>query len=141
MPKLTKDEAHAFLDSKPGWLILTTIDSKGFPHSIPTAYFRHGDDIYAGGHGPKSRIKNIEHNPKVSALIETGVAVKELKYLMIQGEAEVITDRQEVLALVREDEQQEGTPVDQLSTQVSAELAYTRIRPRRLVSWDNSREG
>ncbi len=141
MAKMTKDEAYAYLDSRPGWLILTTIDSHGFPHSIPTAYFRKGDEIYAGGHGAKSRIKNIQHNPKVSALVESGVAVNELKFLLIQGDADVITDPQEVLALVREDEKQEGTPEDQLSTQVAENLAYTRIKPRRFVSWDNTGQG
>ncbi len=141
MAKMTKDEAYAYLDSKPGWLILTTIDSHGFPHSIPAAYFRMGDEIYTGGHGAKSRIKNLQRNPKVSALIESGVEVEDLKGLMIQGDADVITDRQEVLALVREDEKQQGTPEDQLSPQVSDELAYTRIRPRRFVSWDNTRLG
>ncbi len=141
MAKMTRAEAYEYLDSKPGWLILTTNDRHGFPHSIPADYFRLGDDIYTGGHGAKSRIKNIQNNPKVSALVESGVAVEDLKGLMIQGEADVITDRQEVLALVREDEKQQGTPANQLSTDVSAELAYTRIRPRRFVSWDNTRKG
>ena len=58
---LTKAEIHAYLDSKPGWIILTTIGRDGMPHTIPIGYFlersanpaapaegRSGDEIYIG---------------------------------------------------------------------------------------------
>ena len=59
---LTKEEAHDFLDSPPGWLILTTVGKDGYPHSIPIGYFRLGDDIYVGGRTGTQRIKNVERN-------------------------------------------------------------------------------
>ena len=34
-----------FLDSKPGWIVLTTIAPDGYPHSVPLGYFRDGDHI------------------------------------------------------------------------------------------------
>ena len=43
MPRnLTIQEAHEFLDSKPGWIALTTIGPDGYPHTVPLGYFRLG---------------------------------------------------------------------------------------------------
>ncbi|HTE84642.1 MAG TPA: pyridoxamine 5'-phosphate oxidase family protein, partial [Dehalococcoidia bacterium] len=63
--ELTKDEVHAYMDSKPGWIVLTTIGRDGFPHSIPIGYFRLGDDIYLGCRAGTQKLKNIERNPLV----------------------------------------------------------------------------
>jgi hypothetical protein len=42
---MTPQEVQAFLDAKPGWIILSTIGRHGYPHSVPLGYFRLGDDI------------------------------------------------------------------------------------------------
>ena len=60
---LTKEEAYEFLDSRPGWIILTTVGRDGFPHSVPIGYFRLGDEIYVGGRAGTQRTKNVERNP------------------------------------------------------------------------------
>lgn len=138
---LTKEEAHAFLDSRPGWLVLTTIGRDGYPHTVPVGYFRLGDEIYTGGRAGTQRVKNIERNPKVTALIESGKTMQEIKGLMVQGEAEIVTEPEEVLRLMREAGRQRGTPDDQLPTEPRPGVSYIRIRPRRYVSWDYSRQG
>ena len=36
MPRrMSIEEAYEFLDSKPGWIALTTIGPDGFPHTVP----------------------------------------------------------------------------------------------------------
>ena len=137
--KLTKEEAYAFLDSRPGWLILSTISADGFPHSIPIGYFRLGDQIYVGGRTGTQRAKNIERNPKVSALIESGGTMQDIKGVLIQGEADVVSEPDEVLPLMREGAKQRGTPEDQLPTEARPGVAYIRVTPHRFISWDYSR--
>ena len=137
--KLTKEEAHAFLDSRPGWLILSTIGADGFPHSIPIGYFRLGEQIYVGGRTGTQRAKNIERNPKVSALIESGGTMQDIKGVLIQGEADIVSEPDEVLPLMREGAKQRGTPEDQLPTEARPGVAYIRVTPRRFISWDYSR--
>ncbi len=39
-----KEEAYKFLDSHPGWLILSTVGKDGYPHSVPLSYLRRGDE-------------------------------------------------------------------------------------------------
>jgi nitroimidazol reductase NimA-like FMN-containing flavoprotein (pyridoxamine 5'-phosphate oxidase superfamily) len=139
--ELTKEEAHAFLDSRPGWLVLTTIGRDGYPHSIPVGYFRVGDEVYTGGRAGTQRLRNIERNTKVSALIESGHTMQDIKGLMLQGDADVVTAPDEVLRLMRQAARWRGTPDDQLPTEPRPGVAYIRIRPRSYVSWDYSREG
>jgi nitroimidazol reductase NimA-like FMN-containing flavoprotein (pyridoxamine 5'-phosphate oxidase superfamily) len=139
---LTKDEAYEYLDTKPHAIILTTIGRDGFPHSVPIGYFRFGEDIYVGGRAGTQKIKNAQRNPRVSVLLETGGGtLRELKGLMVQGEAEVITEPKEVLVLMREVARQRGTPEEKLPAEPRPGTAYIRIKPRRFISWDYSREG
>ena len=137
--KLTKEEAYAFFDSRPGWLILSTVGADGFPHSIPIGYFRLGDQIYVGGRTGTQRAKNVERNPKVSALVESGGSMQDIKGVLIQGEADVVTKPDEVLPLMREGAKQRGTPEDQLPTEARPGVAYIRVTPQRFISWDYSR--
>ncbi len=137
---LTKEEAYEFLDSRPGWIILTTVGRDGFPHSIPIGYFRLGDEIYVGGRAGTQRTKNVERNPHVSLLIESGRTMQDIKGLMIQGNADLITEPAELLPLTREAARQRGTPEEQLPAEARPGVAYIRVRPHRFISWDYSRE-
>ena len=98
MQPLTKDEIHAYLDSKPGWIMLTTIGRDGVPHTIPIGYFRSGDDVNIGGRAGTQKMKNIERNPNVTVLLQSGTSMQDIKGVMIQGTASVITEPAEFLA-------------------------------------------
>ncbi len=138
--QLTKEEAHEFLDSHPGWLILTTIGPDGYPHTVPIGYFRLGDKIYAGGRATTQRAKNVARNSQVSALIESGDSMKNIKGLMIQGDADLVTEPDETLELMREAAKARGTPEDKLPTEARPGVAYIRITPKKYISWDYGRE-
>jgi nitroimidazol reductase NimA-like FMN-containing flavoprotein (pyridoxamine 5'-phosphate oxidase superfamily) len=67
--RLTEDQVEAYLDSRPGWAILSTIDKDGFPHSVPLGYFRLGRDIVMGVRDRTHKVANIERNPNVSIVL------------------------------------------------------------------------
>ncbi len=138
--QLTKEEAHEFLDSRPGWLVLTTLGADGYPHSVPIGYFRFGDEIYTGGRDGTQRIVNIRRNPQVSALIESGDSMQNIKGLMVQGLADIVTDPTEALKLMRASAKHRGTPEDELPTEPRPGIAYIRIKPKKYISWDYGRE-
>ena len=142
MPQsMSKDEAHEYLDARPGWIVLSTVGRDGFPHSVPVGYFRIGDDVYVGGRTSAQRVRNVARNPRVSLLLESGQGMADIKGLMIQGEADLVTARDEALRLAREAARQRGAPNEQLPDEVGADIAYIRVRPQRYVSWDYSRDG
>jgi nitroimidazol reductase NimA-like FMN-containing flavoprotein (pyridoxamine 5'-phosphate oxidase superfamily) len=138
--RLTNDEVNAYLDSKPGWIVLTTIGQDGFPHSIPIGYFRIGDEVYLGCRAGTQKLKNIERNPRVSLLLQNGSSMQDIKGVMIQGEATVLTDAADLLRLSREAARLRGTPEDRLPTEPRPGAAYVRVTRRKVISWDYGRE-
>src|SRR5256885_15383534 len=99
---MTDQEVKAFLDTKPGWIVLSTIGREGYPHSVPLGYFRLGDDIYIGCRAGTQKLKNIERNPKVSLVLESGSARKDIKGGVIQGHAPGHTHPGAALRAMRE---------------------------------------
>ncbi|MCL6650410.1 MAG: pyridoxamine 5'-phosphate oxidase family protein [Chloroflexi bacterium] len=138
---MTPQEVNAFLDSKPGWIVLTTIGRDGYPHSIPIGYFRLGDEVYMGCRAGTQKLKNIARNPRVSLLLEAGSTMQDIKGVLIQGDASVITEPGEVLRLMREAARLRGTPEDQLPTEPRPTAAYIRVERRKVISWDYAKGG
>ena len=136
--KLTRQEAHEFLDSKPGWIMLSTIGSDGYPHTVPLGYFRLGDEILMGVRPGTRKLRNIQGNPKVSLLLENGRTRKDIKGLMIQGTATLHTNPEETLHYAREAAKRRGVPESELPTNPRENAAYIRVVPHRFRSWDYS---
>ncbi len=140
MAEMTQAEAYEFLDSQPGWIVLSTIDRDGYPHAVPLSYFRDGDAIYLSAGARRQRHANVLRTPRVSLLLETGTEMAELRGLVIQGDATVVDDVDEVLRLSQESAKQHGTPEAQLPKEVRPGSTWIRVTPRRIRSWDNPKD-
>ncbi len=138
--KLSKDEVNAFLDSRPGWIALTTLGKDGYPHTVPIGYFRLGDEVYIGCRAGTQKLKNIERNPKVSLMIESGKTMQDIKGAVIQGEATVLTAPADLLRLAREAARLRGVQDGELPTEPRPGAAYIRVVPVNYLSWDYSVE-
>ena len=137
--KFSVQEAREFLDSRPGWITLTTIGPDGFPHSVPLGYFRLGDEILMGVKANTRKLKNIEDNPKVSLLLEPGKPSGNIKGLMVQGVATIHSEPEEILHYAREAAKLRGVPDGELPTEPRDGAAYIRVPLQRFISWDYSR--
>ena len=131
---MTPDEVNAFLDAKPGWMVLTTIGADGFPHSVPLGYFRLGDDICLGCIDCTQKVRNVERTPEVSVLVETSEG-SHLRGVMIQGRAEVVRDPAARLELARAAARLRGVAEEALPAQATPGAAYIRIRRHKVISW------
>ena len=136
--KMSIEEAHEFLDSKPGWIALTTIGPDGYPHTVPLGYFRLGDDILMGVRGNTRKLRNIQDNPKVSLLLESGKSMQDIRGLMVQGTATVHSDPAETLHFAREAAKLRGVAEQDLPTEAREGAAYIKVTPTRFRSWDYS---
>lgn len=137
MAEMTRDEVHAYLDSHGGWAVLSTVGKYGYPHAVPIGFFRLGEEIVLPVRG--QRKVNIARNPKVGVVVESGRTMKELKGVVIQGDATLVEEPAAVLELLREGARRRGTPEDQLPTEARRGMAYARVRPRKVASWDNTK--
>ena len=139
MPRnMSLEEAHEFLDSKPGWIALTTIGPDGYPHTVPLGYFRLGNDILMGVRGNTRKLRNIQDNPRVSLMLESGTSRHNIKGLMVQGTASVHSNPDETLHYAREAARLRGVPEGDLPTEAREGAVYIKVTPARIRSWDYS---
>ena len=137
MPKKLSDEQiEAYLDSRPGWAILSTIDADGFPHSVPLGYFRLGRDIVMGVRDGTRKVANVESNPNVSILLEDGSTMADIRGVLLQGRARIVREPSEALELAREGARARGVPEPEWPTAPRPGAAYIRMTPVRTRSWD-----
>jgi len=136
--KLTDEEIEAFLDSRPGWAMLSTIDSGGFPHTVPLGYFRLGHDIVMGVRDRTRKVANIEADPKVSVMLEDGSSMADIRGVLLQGHARIVRAPADRLALAREGARMRGVPESEWPTEARPGVVYIRVTPARTVSWDYS---
>lgn len=136
--KLSDDEIAAYLDGRPAWAILSTIDEDGFPHSVPLGYFRLGRDIVMGVRDKTRKVANIERNPKVSVVLEDGSSMADIRGVMFQGHARIVREADEALQLAREGARARGVPQSEWPSEPRAGAAYIRLTPVRTISWDYS---
>lgn len=134
--KLSAEQIESYLDSRPGWAILSTIDKDGFPHTVPLGYFRLGRDIIMGVLDGTRKVANVESNPNVSVLLEDGSSMADIRGVMFQGHARIVRERSEALQLAREGARARGVPESELPSAPRPGAAYIRVTPVRTVSWD-----
>ena len=137
--KLSDEEVAAYLDSRPGWAVLSTIDKDGFPHSVPLGFFRLGRDIVMGVRDGTRKVANIERNPNVSVLLEDGSTMADIRGVMLQGHARIVRDHDEAVELAREGARARGVPESEWPTEPRPGAAYIRVTPVRTLSWDYGR--
>lgn len=138
---MTREEVQAFLDSGPGWIVLTTIGRDGYPHSVPIGYFRIGDDVYLGCRDKTQKVLNARRNPKVSLSLESGSTMRDIKGVLIQGVATIYTAPEDLLRLSREAARQRGVSEDELPSESAPGSAYIGVRPVTIISWDYAKTG
>ncbi|WP_082690240.1 pyridoxamine 5'-phosphate oxidase family protein [Mycobacterium sp. M26] len=134
--KLSDEEVAAYLDSRPGWAVLSTIDSEGFPHSVPLGYFRLDRDVILGVRDGTRKVANIEANPNVSIMLEDGSTMADIRGVMIQGRARIVRGSDEALELARAGARARGVPESEWPTAPRPGAAYIRVTPVRTLSWD-----
>jgi PPOX class probable F420-dependent enzyme len=126
---------------------LATNGPRGYPHVV-AMFFSIDDDltIRFATYGNSQKVKNIERDPRVSLLVETGTAYSELRGVMLEGDAEITTDLEKTVATMIEANANTGSPLpdlEQIPHDVKVKMAGKRVlvsvTPTRTVSWDHGK--
>ncbi len=147
--RMTDEEYRAYIDAA-HTIIITSIGKDGAPHPMPMWFGLEDDGAIVMSTFTKSqKIKNIERDPRVALLIESGAVYDQLKGVVIDGAAELVRDSEAVTdILVRVNARSVDGMQDANADQIRAAVAGTakkrtgiRIRPQKIVSWDHSKLG
>jgi nitroimidazol reductase NimA-like FMN-containing flavoprotein (pyridoxamine 5'-phosphate oxidase superfamily) len=93
------------------------------------------------------KIVNLQRDPRVSLLVESGREYSELKGVVIYGTAELSEDTDSIVATLVAASQKESTEIDAETRtaltegmkQSASKRILIRVRPDRIVSWDHSK--
>ncbi|MFC6081564.1 pyridoxamine 5'-phosphate oxidase family protein [Sphaerisporangium aureirubrum] len=126
-------------------LQLGTINPDGTPHMVTMFYGLVTGRIAFWTYAKAQKRRNIERDPRVSCLIETGDDYFELRGVLVYGTARLIDAPAEVLDVGMEVTKRmaglpEDGPADELRGYVEhtgrKRVAYV-VEPTRVVSWDH----
>jgi len=147
---MTKSEVTEFLSEGARVLQLATLDKNGAPHQAPMWFTIDDGRIVFRSFTKSQKIVNLIRDPRLSVLIESGAAYSELRGVMIQGTANLVTDPAYVLKiygrLAARYPMVGETPVE-LDIE-SLENAFGRFAPKNTVviveptkstSWDHTK--
>lgn len=150
MPKqdisMTPEEVAVVL-AETRHLQVATLGADGYPH-LTTLWFVVMDGMVTFRSFTKSqRVTNLERNPKLSVLAETGSSYADLRGVMIKGRARLIADPTLVRDVYhRVTSKMEGVEVDGGAIETMFGRFFDKntvvqIEPVSIISWDHRKLG
>ena len=141
----TREEQRQFLDES-HTVILSTIDRRGYPHSVAMWYVVDPDGTVLMTTFAKSqKAVNLRRDSRCALLVESGRKYEDLKGVLIRGRATLEPDTERVLDLLeRVHEKYNRGPAAGLRDAMryqAAKRVLIRVRPERVSSWDHRKLG
>ncbi len=145
--KLSDEEQRELLDSE-RVAIVTSNGVRGWPHSMPMWFTVRDGVIWVWTYAKSQKVKNLERDPRVTVLVETGIEYVELRGVMIESEAVIHRDPEVVAGFGKEMtirysegiESLEGDAAAALEAQAAKRVAIS-FPPVRTASWDHRKLG
>jgi len=138
--QLTPEEQAALLQEGPK-AALATLDKDGFPHVVAMGFLAKDGAIYMTSYAKAQKVINIQRNPKVGLMIETGRNYGDFRGLMIRGHCEIIDQPALVAATIRELLEKQGgkteTPREAIAS--APKRVLLKITPAKVASWDHTK--
>jgi PPOX class probable F420-dependent enzyme len=129
-------------------VVVSSLGPRGWPHSMPLWYVPRQGEVWIYTYAKSQKVRNLERDPRATLLIETGHEYSELRGVMIEGEAEIHREPEQVYALAEELTRRyaeglgaiEGEAEAALRAQARKRVAV-RFAARRIASWDHRKLG
>jgi len=143
---MTQDEIRDFL-REGHTMTLVTNGHRGYPHAV-AMFYALGDDrsVHFATYASSQKVKNIERDPRVTLLVETGTAYSELRGVMIEGHAAISTNTDRIIATMVEANAVTGSPLpdveaipDDVKQRMAGKRVLVSITPERMISWDHGK--
>ncbi|WP_436795138.1 PPOX class F420-dependent oxidoreductase [Actinospongicola halichondriae] len=142
--KMTDAEMAEYLDGR-HTMNIATLNHDGSIHLVAMWYAMDGTNPVFWTYNKAQKIKNIERDPRITCLVETGDQYEELRGVELVGTAELITERDEIMPLGEMVAARYTGPVtDETRPFIHAageKRFAVRVHVERTVSWDHRKLG
>jgi PPOX class probable F420-dependent enzyme len=150
----TPEEIETFL-AEEMTLIVTTLGKDGHPHTAPMWFFTEDGKIVFRSFTKSQKIVNLRRDPRITVLIERGIAYAELQAVMIKGTVRLIDgadDPAYLLELYRrlaarypmlgpDPVELDPEALEQAFGKFAPKNTAVVVEPDRIISWDHTRLG
>jgi PPOX class probable F420-dependent enzyme len=147
---MTDAEQRKFL-AEAQTIIINSNGPGGYPHPMPMWFGVEDDGAVVMTTFTKSqKIKNIERDPRVSLLVESGKVYAELRGVVLYGKAELVREKEQILDILAKVGAKSAGGAgnapnpEALRKGLMATVPKRtgiRVRPERIVSWDHGKLG
>lgn len=125
-------------------MILTTIGPDGVPDPVGMWFVLRDGDIWMRTYARSQKAINVERDPRVAVLVESGERYAELRGVQLTGSVEIVTDTEIIcdiaaaLLVKYEGLALEHVPAarEAYAAKAPKQVAF-RLIPQRTVSWDH----
>jgi PPOX class probable F420-dependent enzyme len=147
--RMSDDEIRDFLESHKT-IMINSLGPDGYPHPMPMWFVRDDDGtIRMTTFRASQKVKNIQRDPRVSLLAESGTEYAQLKGVVIYGDCEVVDDIDVVIdTLLRAagnsvppDDPEGLEAMRKVMAKTASKRVCLRIKPKKIVSWDHAKLG
>ncbi|MEE8498256.1 MAG: pyridoxamine 5'-phosphate oxidase family protein [Acidimicrobiia bacterium] len=150
----TSEEIEAFL-AEEMTLIVTTLGKDGHPHTAPMWFFTEDGKIVFRSFTKSQKIVNLRRDPRITVLVERGIAYTELQAVMIKGTVRLIDgadDPAYVLESYRrlaarypmvgpDPVELDSEALEQAFGKFAPKNTAVVVEPERIMSWDHTKLG
>jgi PPOX class probable F420-dependent enzyme len=142
---MSDEEIESFL-SEQRKLQIASVNADGAPHLVTMYYDLVEGDLAFWTYGKAQKVVNLRRDPRITCLVESGVAYDELRGVTVFGEAELIDDHERVVAFgmsltARYPEVFGADPeaMRPFVEQQAHKRVVVRVRAKRTASWDHAK--
>jgi PPOX class probable F420-dependent enzyme len=137
---MTPDEIAEYLH-EPRTLNVVTVGPDGALHIVAMWFVMRGTSPMFWTYVKSQKVRNLERDPRMSGLVESGDVYSELRGVELIGTGHLVTDTDAVLELGRELSAKYGqrSYAGDLA-KVAAKRVGIELRPDRTISWDHGKQ-
>jgi hypothetical protein len=146
---MTEPEIANFLGSSMT-AVLTTLSSKGWPHSVGMWFVPKEDEVLMWSYAKSQKSVNAMRDPRCAFMVESGVHYFELKGVLVQSRVRVVKEFEAIAAIGKALHERyvssvTGEPPDEASLAEINRQAGKRVGLalplEKVASWDHSKLG
>jgi PPOX class probable F420-dependent enzyme len=145
--KLSVAEQRELIDSE-RVAVVASFGPRGWPHLMPLWYVPREGEVWIYTYAKSQKVRNLERDPRATVMIETGHEYAELRGVMIEAEAEIKREIDEVFPLAEQLTLRYADGIDSLQGDArealraqAAKRVAIRFAPVRTATWDHRKLG